>query len=246
MIRIFLAGFMSLAVCLFLHAPAHADSRIVGGSEASIKRWPFLVAVVLRADPDPVRGLICGGSLLAPRKVLTAAHCVRGSSAADFDIVFRRSNLRSDRGSRVRVTALEVHPDYNPQTEARDLALLRLARPLPGPYPRRSRFVAADEKLEVAGWGWRRGIYPSRLRSSSVVRNSKEECLDIFSFSLLVQSMFCATGDGGEACTKDSGGPLLDRRNFSLQGVVSWGYAGCGNAPTVYALLDTGWIRRAF
>ena len=58
-------------------APAQVDDTdIIGGSEAEPGAWPWQVALIQRTQPNAYFGQFCGGSLIAPDWVLTAAHCV--------------------------------------------------------------------------------------------------------------------------------------------------------------------------
>lgn len=133
-----------------------SNLRIIGGREAAKGRWPWQV-VIMNHDLDP----FCGGTLITPQFVLTAAHCVRRRlyvRAGEHD-------LMSEEGpeQQVRVEQVFKHPEYDPETVDNDIALLRLRRPF-----KMSKFVAtaclpdADKQLAVdslgtiLGWGKRK------------------------------------------------------------------------------------------
>jgi secreted trypsin-like serine protease len=223
-----------------------SNSRIVGGKPASMKKWPFQVAIVERSTPDARKGHNCSGGLVRPRIVLTAAHCVAGWRSRHIDVVFRRSNLgRKNKGRRIAVQKMRIHPKFNGDYPY-DLGLLQLKKPLPGPYLS-LRGTVPEGTFEVAGWGWTGVRYSKRLLSVSVERLMDNQCSSIYGASFDSDNMFCAGGKGRDTCTKDSGGPLIQRKDGKVLvfGVVSWGGANCKRHPTVYAKLDVSWIRKA-
>ena len=134
---------LALLPLLAFGAPAAADesaaraaseqfTRIVGGEIAGAESWPWQVALVEPHDRAGRRGAgfrqFCGGSVIAPRWVLTAAHCVDGEIPGDLQVLVGTHDL--DRGGRrIDVTAIRVHEDYSDATGGNDIALLRLARP---------------------------------------------------------------------------------------------------------------------
>jgi len=96
---------------------------------------PAVVALVDRrpsCDPSAVSNPFCSGVLVAPRVVLTAAHCLRSTRAENIEIFFGSSVIRSGEGELRRAVSLTQHPDYVAGAvgnEAHDLALIELAHP---------------------------------------------------------------------------------------------------------------------
>ena len=167
------AGLLALFPLLALGAPAAADesstraaseqfTRIVGGESASAESWPWQVALVEPHERDGRRGAgfrqFCGGSVIAPRWVLTAAHCVDDVRPGDLQVLVGTHDL--DRGGRLLdVRAIHVHEDYSDASEGNDIALLRLARPagvaeVELPTAKRAEAVATPGTPATAiGWG---------------------------------------------------------------------------------------------
>ena len=137
-------------------------TRIVGGGEADAAAWPWQVALV-EADETGVYQF-CGGSVIAPRWVLTAAHCVDGALEDEIQVLVGTHDL-DEGGRRIDVSDIRVHEDYLNAPAGRDIALLKLAEParveviaLPG--AEYSKEVAAPGvTATVTGWGLLRPIH---------------------------------------------------------------------------------------
>ena len=107
-------------------AGAESAARIVGGEEAESSAWPWQVALI---EPQGTGfRQFCGGSVIAPRWVLTAAHCVRGVLANEIQVLAGTNDL-DEGGQRLGVSAIRVHEDYVNPERGNDVALLRLAQP---------------------------------------------------------------------------------------------------------------------
>ncbi|MFI8519139.1 serine protease [Streptomyces sp. NPDC085481] len=240
-------------------APAAADSVVVGGQSTTITDAPWVVALSSRDRFGGTRaGQFCGGVLVAPAKVLTAAHClgreVLGGEPwqlPDFKVIAGRSALRGQGGQEVRITDSRINPAYDPSTNSGDLAVLTLEKALPTSYviP-----VAAPEDpvldpgtaADVYGWGdtTGSGTYAMSLRSARVQVLPDGACERAypggFGAAYRGDTMLCAGDPGGgrDACQGDSGGPLVAKGR--LIGLVSWG-SGCGQPenPGVYTRVST-------
>ena len=87
--------------------------RIVGGSDARWEDNQWQVALVYAKDSNNVRAQFCGGSIIAPGWVVTAAHCMDDKfDASDYAVLSSTDNLKSG-GKRSRVTAFKVHEGCN-------------------------------------------------------------------------------------------------------------------------------------
>jgi trypsin len=242
---------VALAALLVLAPGAGAigggrDVKILGGSTAAPGQFPWMVALVDPRSANAADGQFCGGSLIAPRVVLTAAHCVYGSTADEIDAVVGRTRLsRAGDGQRIRVTRIVRHPDYDPQRLVSDLALLQLAQPatvapLALDGPRDSASEQPASQVVVSGWGTTTegGDGSDDLRYVRLRVRSPAACQSYYD-DIIASRIVCAgsTRQGEDSCQGDSGGPLTVGAGATarLVGLVSYG-DGCGRAgvPGVY------------
>lgn len=245
-------GLACTLLALALPAPA---SAIVGGTAVHPGSYPYVVAVGDASGPD------CGGALIAPSVVLTAAHCIVGhvGGAGEVRVLAGSHAISADlaaeeaSGHAVRVTAVYVHPKFSVGTMRYDAALLMLARPVTG-----VRTVAlaaasplAGSRVSAAGWGRTRAggaTSPGQLRSVALVVGTVRACArgNAAIGSYFAPSMLCAAAPGRDTCSGDSGGPLVARSGGRLElvGITSFGF-GCAQAahPGVYTRVSAirGW-----
>ena len=103
-----------------------AGAQVVGGQRVSIESAPYAVFL---ASTDGFQ--FCGGTLVAPDKVVTAAHCATAYPAARVRVVAGREDKFSTAGTVVKITDEWVHPQYTDATQGNDIAVLTLAQRLP-------------------------------------------------------------------------------------------------------------------
>ena len=216
-----------------------ADPFVVGGQRAAVSQHPWLVYLV-----DRMGMVYCGGALMSPTKVLTAAHCVAQRSASGITAVSGREDTESRAGQASRGAKVWQHPSYRSVFEGDDLGVLTLETPIlaqtatlvsPG---ERERYAPGTEAV-VAGWGAtsETGTTSRYLMSAKVPVMDDDTCSRSYR-SYDKKKMFCAGYEQGQidSCQGDSGGPLVVRG--VVVGVTSWG-DGCARAgkPGVYVRL---------
>lgn len=255
-----------IAVALTLGmSPVRAnDTRpdIVGGQPAAITEVRWQVALVRSADPDNYTAQFCGGSILGPSWIVTAAHCLDTvSSPGDLAVLAGSTSLRGA-SPRTPVAQTVTHPGWDPVSQRNDVALLRLTTPIAlngtttGPV---NLPVAQDSNLWpapgqtglISGWGDDGMNFPDALNKAAVqvLAGPLDSVCGLYGGAYDPASMLCAgTAAGGiDSCQGDSGGPLvvLVQGSPVLAGITSWG-TGCAETgyPGIYTRVTTytSWI----
>lgn len=275
--RVFRAPARVIAVCalaLALPAPATAlaqddfyapvtetspgaQASIINGDPASIAQFPSLAFVAAKNK------FSCTGTVIAPRVVLTAAHCVEDlevggfTAPREYTVITGRSNPKqAGSGNSLRVSETHVFPNFDPGTAYGDAALLVLATPTPAPPI--ALATAADAALYaggagvlLAGWGLtspRASSPPASLRSTSNVVLAPSACKSrsrSYYPPFSVSGQMCTTDppdhrNGG--CFGDSGGPVIAQRADGSPveiGIVSTGGPQCSTKlPNIFTRTD--------
>ncbi|MFJ5261784.1 S1 family peptidase [Streptomyces sp. NPDC088387] len=239
-----LAATAAAAATALAGAPAAtaAPSPIVGGSTTTTTAYPFVMQIT-----DASQNQFCGGTLVTPTKVITAAHCMVGETTSSVRVVGGRTYLNGTNGTVARVSRIWINPDYQTVTRGDDVAVLTLSTAMP--YTT-ARYVSASDTgvyatgatARVLGWGTtsENGSSSNQLRTATVPTVSDSSCRTSYGTRFVASDMVCAgyTQGGVDTCQGDSGGPFLI--GGVLAGVTSWG-DGCARAglPGVYTRLTT-------
>ncbi|KAM6436354.1 uncharacterized protein PHA67_023595 [Liasis olivaceus] len=217
--------------------------------------WPWLVSIQIPSSKGPRHS--CGGSLLAERWVLTAAHCfkTKKSSLHLWRIVVGATDLSKlpDDVQLHSVSKVVLHQDYNPLTEDNDIALIQLDSPVtfndyvqPACLPRVTMGSETSfTSCFVSGWGI---TAQNSVKTSDILQEARVNILDTkkcnssqwYNGAMSPHTVCAGYEEGGiDTCQGDSGGPLMCRTSpgslFYMVGITSWG-KGCGeaNSPGIY------------
>lgn len=256
-----LAGLAIFLVATYLPGDTTAfaeatEPSIVGGQDADRGEYPWQVMIT-----DSHFTPFCGGSLIAAKWVLTAAHCVQGLTSTTLQRIrlvlgAHEYNNSNEMGRQVfqAVRAIQ-HPDFVPNTFDNDLALVELNQPVVqsawvraldrARNGRDDALWQSGQEAVVSGWGFtsEAGGTPAVLQEVALPIVEQTECKSVFG-DAITDNMLCAgpVAGGKDACRGDSGGPLMvadEAGIFHLVGLVSWG-SGCArpNRFGVYTRLS--------
>lgn len=135
--------------------------RIVGGERAPKSKWPWQVLLYVKDGKEFF--MSCGGSLIHPGWVLTAAHCVESLVPENYIVIEGTNKIDpvfKDKGPGRTVFVKRVirHEDYNDRSKENDIALLELAAPAISPtirpsFPEQGPLEATGTLATVTGWG---------------------------------------------------------------------------------------------
>ncbi|XP_041919299.1 transmembrane protease serine 2-like isoform X1 [Alosa sapidissima] len=226
--------------------PSLSSDRVVGGQEAAAGAWPWQVMLM-----DNVTSTACGGAIIAPYWILTAAQCAQRSLDPSSWRVYDRIHGRMDYMFLPFKTVAHVvtFPDYDSKTHNNDISLMKLHDPFqisdslrPICLPNVDMEFTPPQPSWIVGFGRTSegGAAASKLMEAQVSLISRAKCNSPEVYDgKISDSMICAGNlqGGVDRCEGDEGGPLVTEKDslWWLVGVTSWGQ-GCGrvNKPGVY------------
>ncbi|MFI9762063.1 trypsin-like serine protease [Streptomyces sp. NPDC051963] len=231
------------------------DAKVIGGTTTSITSAPWMAQLWYYDDKGTASeaddlGFFCGGAVVAPTKILTAAHCVKNynwkaygavvTGTAQLPTTDSAGNTDLHGGTVSAAWRQWNHPSYNATTIDNDIAVITLpaavkATPIRMTTSGDTASYASGTSAKVYGWGRTSSTsedISETLKTATLPIKADSTCAGYYGSDFVKGHMVCAgnsaTGsDTGttSACNGDSGGPLVV--NNRIVGVVSWGVTNC-------------------
>ncbi|XP_066192891.1 cathepsin G-like [Sylvia atricapilla] len=219
-----------LLTSAFVLVPWTGAGRIIGGWEVKRHSRPYMAYLIIE---NGVETSFCGGFLIRPDAVLSAAHCVDIKGKLNITVILGAHNVHGRERSqqKIRVTQWVIHPKYSREDDNNDIVLLKL-KPKARinrnvqfiSIPRSNEYVRIGTKCKVAGWGLtsETGNRTNVMREVELKVQNGTICQKTFQ-NYQRQSMICVGDDSSNKASYlgDSGGPLVCKQK--AHGIVSYG-----------------------
>ncbi|NXE00984.1 DDN1 protein, partial [Chaetorhynchus papuensis] len=206
--------------------PISLPGKIIGGREVKPHSRPYMAYLEIKTRSQ---SFSCGGFLIRPDAVLSAAHCVHKEGVT---VTLGAHNISHQERSqqKIRVRHWVVHSNYSSDGFKNDIVLLKLKpRARINEYvqflslPRSNERVTEGAECKVSGWGWTSLTGPRTdvMREVKLKVQNDKTCQLFFKYQR--QSMICVGDEDGKKASYrgDSGGPLVCGRK--AHGIVSHG-----------------------
>ncbi|MET0557481.1 MAG: serine protease [Solirubrobacterales bacterium] len=242
-------------------AAPNAQASIVGGAPTTIAEFPSLAYI--QAKEGPKDGFACTGTVIAPRVILTAGHCIEDIETGhltpphDYRVATGIANLDEVKPEQIfKVTQALTYPEFDPGATRGDAGILVLNRattapPIALPTAADAPLLAAGTPVQIAGWGLEGAndsSPPATLRTASTLVQTNGYCrgnasryYPFYSAALQLCTTDTPALDSG-GCFGDSGGPAIAHRADGTAveiGVISTGAPGCKpTLPNIFTRAD--------
>ncbi|KAG2465676.1 granzyme A-like [Polypterus senegalus] len=241
------------ALCLFtvtfLGLPGDDCMEIIGGKEVARYSRPYMALV------QNQNSSVCGGTLIKPNWVLTAAHCISQKLKVTLGA---HSISKSEKEKQIFVVKKAImHQCFDNETRTNDLMLLQLDKPaklnrfvstLKLPSVSSFKDIKANTLCSTAGWGRisnKKNSDSDVLMEVNITVIERAKCQKTFikENQVITRNMLCAGDKRGkkDTCEGDSGGPLICNNEFAA--ITSFGSRKCASKPGVYTLLTPKYIQ---
>ncbi|KAK5640450.1 hypothetical protein RI129_011261 [Pyrocoelia pectoralis] len=227
-----------------LGARVKHDWRIVGGSDAPEGAYPYQISLRYFGSHN------CGGSIVDETTILTAAHCVVGSSPGYLSVI-AGSNKLSSGGDSYEIESIRSHAEYDSWNIYNDIAIVKLKTPIVftdkvKKIDLETEYVGAAVDCVLSGWGSLSypGSLPDNLQHIDLKTITSEDCADLMNHGTLDRTQICTLTKAGEgACHGDSGGPLVANKQI---GIVSFGFPCARGYPDAFTRVSAykDWIEQ--
>ena len=209
---------------------------IVGGTRASVVDHPYIVPLLSAGTSDATEARFCAGTLISPRWVVTAAHCVDDRTVDGVQIAAGIDDLGTlVAADRIDIAAIHLHEEYVSNPLVHDIALLELGADITAPEARWIPWQTGSSLpltgTEVTSAGWGASLIDGSNRESELreapgltaVSPGEDRCGLWNTFES--DYWFCVGGEPDVgSCTGDGGGPVVAELGMTrLIGVIAYG-----------------------